>query len=775
MINQIVARLKKMLAPPTFADEEKTRIARLLNVILLVVILVNLSYTLLIPALYPAEILFIPLSLNFSQIIFTLGAFFLFRRGFVRLTVLLLALFYWVTVSVTVYFSGGLDSVSFSAYILIIFFVGIILSKRAIFAFAALTLLAGFALLYARLNGSLPPDKVTSEPTVAWVAQSVQIILVALLLYLSVDSLQKALKRAQDNEQAMIAINEALQREIARRIQAQVEQERSFSLLQATLESTADGILVVNKAGKITGFNQKFVDMWRIPDAIMARQDDRAALDFVMNQLKEPNSFLANVRYLYEHIEQESFDILEFKNGRIYERYSRPQRLGEETVGRVWSFRDVTEQKRAAAALSQYARHLETLQSVTAALSTSLALDELLDIILEQLAVVLPYDSATIFLLEQDSLLAMAGRGLPHPEQVIGRNFSLENDLYRLMRQTKEPVWLADAQQDPRFEQWGNASYVHGWLCAPLLAHGALTGFMTVDSRQAGAYGPEQAALVQPFAGQAAQAIENARLHEQVQRHAAELEERVAERTRELRQTQEQLLRREKLAAMGQLAGGIAHELRNPLGAIKNAAYALNMLQEEISPEITEMLRVLQVEINTAEQIIKTLLDYARSRPPRRQPVDINELIRVVLVDTVVPPRVHVSTRLDATLPPVPADPGQLIRTFANIIQNSLQAMSKFSPSEREHRLTIETARTGPDWATISIADTGSGIPAENLDKLFEPLFTTKARGIGLGLALVKTFVEGHGGRISVDSREGEGAIFTVWLPLTLPADKSAK
>ncbi|HFE66694.1 MAG TPA: GAF domain-containing protein, partial [Chloroflexi bacterium] len=544
------------------------------------------------------------------------------------------------------------------------------MSKRIVVFFTCLTLLAGLVMFYAEASGRLPPAVLSYNFTAAWLTQSVQIVLAAFLLYLSTHSLQNTLTRARDNERAMVDINDALQWEIAKRVQAQVEQERSLSLLQATLESTADGILVANKAGEITSFNQKFVEMWRIPEALIAGRDDKATLNFVMGQLKDPDSFLANVRYLYEQQEMESFDVLEFKDGRIYERYSRPQRIGGETVGRVWSFRDVTEQKQAETALNQYARHLETLQSVTAALSTSLALDELLDIILEQLAVVLSFDSATIFLLEQDSLLAMAGRGLPHPEQVIGHNFSLDNDLYRLMLETKEFVWLADAQTDPRFERWGSADYIHGWLCVPLLAHGELIGFMTVDSRQPGIYGPEQAALVRPFAGQAAQAIENARLHEQVQLHAAELEARVAERTRELREAQEQLLRREKLAVMGQLAGGIAHELRNPLGAIKNAAYALNLLQEKKNPEVVEMLRVLQAEVDTAERIIKTLLDYARNRSPLHELVDVNDIAQAVIADTAVPPHICITAHLDNTLPLVPADPGQLTQIFTNIIQN---------------------------------------------------------------------------------------------------------
>ncbi len=135
----------------------------------------------------------------------------------------------------------------------------------------------------------------------------------------------------------------SLGEDITDRRRAEERFKHSISLLQATLDSTADGILVVDRNGRVATYNQKFLALWGIPDSIARTRNDDLLLEYVLNQLKEPEGFLAKVRHLYHHPEEESRDLLEFKDGRIFERFSQPQRSGKDTLGRVWSFRNITD------------------------------------------------------------------------------------------------------------------------------------------------------------------------------------------------------------------------------------------------------------------------------------------------------------------------------------------------------------------------------------------------------------------------------------------------
>jgi PAS domain S-box-containing protein len=162
------------------------------------------------------------------------------------------------------------------------------------------------------------------------------------------------------DEQLLLALGSALGLSLEN-LKQNDELQETLSLLGATLDSTADGILVVDRAGKIESFNGRFVEMWGIPDDVLATKDDGRALGFVVDQLLEPDEFVSKVRELYSKPEADSVDVLHFKDGRVFERHSTPQRAAGEVAGRVWSFRDVTGRKKADEALKASERRFRAL------------------------------------------------------------------------------------------------------------------------------------------------------------------------------------------------------------------------------------------------------------------------------------------------------------------------------------------------------------------------------------------------------------------------------
>jgi signal transduction histidine kinase len=232
----------------------------------------------------------------------------------------------------------------------------------------------------------------------------------------------------------------------------------------------------------------------------------------------------------------------------------------------------------------------------------------------------------------------------------------------------------------------------------------------------------------------------------------------------ELKVANERLVRSEKLVLLGQLCGGVAHELRNPLGALKNAAYFLNMALDSSDPEIKETLEIISKEVNTSERIIGNLLDFARPRASSQTKIDLSALMQEVLAGIAVPAKIKVVPLLDEKLPRMLADSGQLGQAFSNLITNAIQAMDDVERG----RLVVQTEEELPGRVCVSISDSGVGIPADQLRTIFEPLFTTKAKGIGLGLAVARSMIDRHKGDIEVTSSPGEGTTFKVTLPTGL-------
>ena len=231
-----------------------------------------------------------------------------------------------------------------------------------------------------------------------------------------------------------------------------------------------------------------------------------------------------------------------------------------------------------------------------------------------------------------------------------------------------------------------------------------------------------------------------------------------------LLETQEQLIRSEKLAAIGQLASGVGHELRNPLGAIKNAGFYIrrrvtNTDIPSTEPRVIEFLDIIDEEVNSANKVITDLLGFSRVAKPTVAPANIAGIIEDALRYTPVPENIKLTKDINNGLPMVMVDGEQIKQVFLNITLNALQAMG-----EKGGRLDIR-ARDKGKFVEVEFIDSGGGIPDQIKDKIFDPLFTTKAKGVGLGLSVCKTIMERHEGDIKVKSQVGQGTTFTISLP----------
>lgn len=235
--------------------------------------------------------------------------------------------------------------------------------------------------------------------------------------------------------------------------------------------------------------------------------------------------------------------------------------------------------------------------------------------------------------------------------------------------------------------------------------------------------------------------------------------------TTDRKRTAEQLLRQERLAAMGALASIVGHEVRNPLSVIKNSAEFLKIrLRESLDEKVRQHLEILQEEVRNSDKIIDDILGFARLGELTITSVDTNAVIEAVIKTLIVPANINIARKYETNLPPIPVDVSQVRRAFFNIMTNAVDAMGQ------DGTLTVATKeqgarRKGAGFVEISFQDTGMGIPEENLDKILEPLFTTKSKGTGLGLPACQNIVHAHNGVIEVESALGRGTLVTVKLP----------
>ncbi len=286
-------------------------------------------------------------------------------------------------------------------------------------------------------------------------------------------------------------------------------------------------------------------------------------------------------------------------------------------------------------------------------------------------------------------------------------------------------------------------SQMKAGITVPLMGNDRVLGFLNLwDERVPEAFASDEIALILELADRVATVIENSKLYDKMRE-------------------------RDRLAALGEMAAGLAHEIRNPLGAIKGAAQFLD--PKHLPNEEGEFVEVIVEEVNRLNGVVSAFLDYSRPLKQNFGPTDLGEVVSrtLKLIVNDVPKNVTINEELAEGLPRVDADAEQLKQVLINLVQNAVQALG-----ERVGTITLRTSKPerfsdfrAPEQIELQIADDGPGIPADQQLNIFVPFFTTKQKGTGLGLAISQRIVKNHGGTISVQSRQGEGSTFTIRLP----------
>jgi two-component system NtrC family sensor kinase len=409
--------------------------------------------------------------------------------------------------------------------------------------------------------------------------------------------------------------------------------------------------------------------------------------------------------------------------------------------------------------LLQRTHELATLNEINKIITSSLDLDQILSQAMHGIQRILHVEAGALLLLDEDSGLLEFKKILSgSQERLVDFRLRLGEGIAGHVAQNGEPLLVLDAQNDPRFcprVDEALAFATRSILCVPLKVKDRIIGVIEVINRLDSPFDENDLWLLDYMAGSVAIALENARLYTELSDFARELEK-----------SQAQLILAEKLAAMGRLAASIAHEINNPLQAIHNCLH-LTLKKPLNEEKKTRYLGMAQEEVERLITIVQRMLEFYRSSRGGMAPTDVHTIIENVLAlssKRLQHGKITVIKKLAPDLSAINAVSDQLKQVFLNIVINAIEAMPEGGELCIESKLNDDG-----DGLSVAFTDTGVGLSEKDQENIFEPFFTTKATGTGLGLSVSYGIIERHGGRIEVQSELGEGATFTVHLPLISP------
>jgi signal transduction histidine kinase len=427
----------------------------------------------------------------------------------------------------------------------------------------------------------------------------------------------------------------------------------------------------------------------------------------------------------------------------------------------------------------------ETVFEASLALCSKLSLQRLLARLISLTAEVLGAEASSVMLLDESrsALYWEVAEGGASQDSLKRLSLPLGQGIAGTVALTGTPIIVEDAEHDPRVARWVDGATgfrTRTIICVPIRFRDETLGVIQVLNKRLGAFTPEDRELLELIAAEAGVAIENAFLYERLEervrlrtRDLAEANERLTRTLNELRETQAQLVQSEKMAALGSLVAGIAHEINTPLGAVSSNTDLLNRGLKKLGPlagdagqglmeKLEELAGINTEACRRISTIVGNLRNFARLDEAEWKAADLREGLESTLVLTrhLHKDRIQIIKEF-GEVPLVECHPGQINQVFMNLLVNAIQAI------EGNGKIWLRVQREG-EAARVEVQDTGCGIPEANLAKIFDPGFTTKGVGVGtgLGLAICQRIVQAHGGRIDVASQVGGGTKFTMKLPI---------